>query len=78
LRARDVLWLYAGNIVAILCSVGLAVPWARIRLAKYRAEHFELLAAGDIDGFVADQERQHGARSAELVDALDLGMDIGL
>jgi uncharacterized membrane protein YjgN (DUF898 family) len=78
LRARDVLWLYASNIVAILCTLGLAVPWARIRLAKYRAEHFELLVTGSIDQFVADQERQHGARSSELVDALDLGMDIGL
>lgn len=78
LRARDVLWLYASNIVAILCTIGLAVPWARIRLAKYRAEHFELLAGGSIDQFVADQERQYGARSSELVDALDLGMDIGL
>ena len=78
LRARDVIWLYASNIVAILCTIGLAVPWARIRLARYRAEHFELIAVGGIDDFVADQERQHGARSSELVDALDLGMDIGL
>lgn len=78
LRARDVLWLYASNIVAILCTIGLAVPWARIRLAKYRAAHFELLATGSIDRFIAEQERQVGARSSELVDALDLGMDIGL
>jgi uncharacterized membrane protein YjgN (DUF898 family) len=78
LRARDMLWLYASNIVAILCTLGLAVPWARIRLAKYRAGHFELIATGSIDQFVADQDRQYGARSAELVDALDLGMDIGL
>jgi uncharacterized membrane protein YjgN (DUF898 family) len=78
LRARDMLWLYASNIVAILCTIGLAVPWARIRLAKYRAAHFELLADGSIDEFIADRDRQYGARSAELVDALDLGMDIGL
>ncbi|MFT3898426.1 MAG: YjgN family protein [Thermomonas sp.] len=78
LRARDVLWLYASNIVAVLCTIGLALPWARIRLAKYRAGHFELLASGSIDQFIADQDRQYGARSSELVDALDLGMDIGL
>lgn len=78
LRVRDMMWLYASNLVAIVCTLGLAVPWAMIRLARYRAAHFAVLADGGIDDFVRDQEREHAAAGAELIDALDVGIDLGL
>ncbi|HVI26823.1 MAG TPA: YjgN family protein [Xanthomonadaceae bacterium] len=77
LRVRDMLWIYASNAVAIVCTLGLAVPWAMVRLARYRAEHFALVAAGDLDEFVAASESRAGATGAELVDALDTGFDFG-
>lgn len=78
LRVRDLLWIYATNLVAILVTVGLAVPWAMVRLARYRAEHFTLVASGELDEFVAASESRAGAAGAELVDALDAGLDMGL
>jgi uncharacterized membrane protein YjgN (DUF898 family) len=64
--------------VAIVFSLGLLVPWAMVRLAKYRARHFVLLASGDLDAFVAEREREEGAAGAELLDALDLDMDVSI
>ena len=78
LRVRDVFWIYASNAVAIVCTVGLAVPWAMIRLARYRSAHFALVAVGSIDEFVAASESSVGATGAEMIDALDAGMDFGL
>ena len=78
LRARDVIWIYFSNGLAIVCSLGLLVPWARVRIARYRAAHFHLLALGDLDDFVAEAERAEGATSAELVDALDLDLDLAI
>lgn len=78
LHPGRVLWLYLGNLVAILCTLGLATPWAKVRLARYRAECFTLVATGPIDDFVADADAHRGAAGAELSDALDLGADIGL
>jgi len=77
LRARDMVWLYASNLVAIVCTVGLAAPWAMIRLARYRAEHFSFLARGTIDDFAAEAGGNASAAGAELVAVLDVGMDIG-
>jgi uncharacterized membrane protein YjgN (DUF898 family) len=77
LRARDMMWLYLSNGVAIVCTLGLAVPWAMVRLARYRAEHFAIVTTGSIDTFVADADRQRSAAGAELVDALDVGVDLG-
>lgn len=76
-RVRDMLWLYLSNGVAIICTIGLAVPWAMVRLARYRAGHFTVVAAGDLGEFFAASEARPGALGEELVDALDVGLDIG-
>lgn len=78
LRARDMIWIYASNIVVIVCTIGLMVPWAMVRLARYRAEHFALVANGSLDGFVAEAGGTTSAAGAELVDALDVGLDFGI
>ena len=78
LRARDVIWIYFSNGLLIVLSLGLMVPWAMIRLARYRARHFAVLVQGDLDSFIAETELDEGAASAELMDALDLDVDIGL
>ena len=72
------IWLYFSNLVAILCTLGLATPWAMVRLARYRAEHFALVANGSLDEFVTELGADRDATGAETVDALDLGVDIGL
>lgn len=78
LRVRDMMWIYASNLVAIVFTIGLAAPWAMVRLARYRAEHFSVLVSGSIDEFMAASDGRYGAGGAELVDALDVGMDLGL
>jgi uncharacterized membrane protein YjgN (DUF898 family) len=38
LRARTLAWIYISNVVAILLTLGLATPWATVRIARYRAQ----------------------------------------
>ena len=76
LRARDLLWLYFSNTLAIIFSFGLLVPWAQIRLAKYRAAKLALLAVNDLDGFVKSEQEQAGAIGEEMGEIFDV--DIGL
>jgi len=78
LRVRDVAWLYFSNLVAILCTLGLATPWAMIRLARYRAAHLRLESRTGLAAFGAAPGSERGATGAEMVDALDMGLDIGL
>ena len=78
LRARDVIWIYFTNGLAIVFSLGLAVPWAMVRLARYRAAHFAVWMHGSLDDFTAEAERAESAASAELLDALDLDVDLSI
>lgn len=72
------LGLYLGNALAVLFTIGLALPWARVRTARYRAEHLEVLGEGDLSDFVRDAfaHGDIGATATEM-DSL-LGIDIGL
>jgi uncharacterized membrane protein YjgN (DUF898 family) len=76
LRIVRMLAIYASNIVLIAMTLGLFVPWARVRLARYRAQSLTLFPAGPLlseaDAAAGDQS----ATGAELSDAMDL--DFGL
>ena len=68
--------LYATNIVAIACTLGFAVPWARIRLARYRAESLDLLPSGPLASYAAPADDDAGAAGSELGEAMEF--DLGL
>ena len=76
LKGRQLLWIYAGNTVAILASAGLLIPWAKIRLAQYRADCLSLLAGDDLNGMVAERSVGVDATAAEVDGLFDI--DIGL
>jgi uncharacterized membrane protein YjgN (DUF898 family) len=46
--------LYIVNTLAVLCTLGLAIPWAAVRTAKQRVETTALAISGDIDDIIAD------------------------
>jgi uncharacterized membrane protein YjgN (DUF898 family) len=78
LSARAMIWLYLSNAIAIVCTLGMAVPWAMVRLARYRAEKFTVVAADGLDNFVAESAQAESAAGAEILGALDMDFDIGL
>ncbi len=78
LSVRKMLWLYVSNIVAIIASVGLLVPWAQIRLARYRASCTQVLQRDDWSTFVADKSSATSATGDEIGEAFDVGFDIGI
>ncbi|MGC1550123.1 MAG: YjgN family protein [Rhodanobacter sp.] len=78
LQYWPMLGLYLTNALAILFSIGLAIPWARIRLARYRAAHLEVIGEGDLNDFVRDA-MSHGEVSATGTEMDSMfGIDISL
>lgn len=47
-RGVELLKLYVVNLFAVVLSLGLLIPWAKIRLATYRANCLTLHASGDL------------------------------
>ena len=75
-RARSLMRLYVFNTLGIVLSLGMLVPWAMIRMARYRASQLVLLAVGDLDALEAEAQGEVSAIGAEMDQVFDL--DIGL
>ena len=77
LEVLRVAWIQMSNIAAIIVSIGLLIPWARVRMLRYRLSRFSLHAAAtELDEFVAGERAGITATGSEFGDALDL--DLGL
>jgi len=76
LRTSQMIWLYLSNVVAIVISLGLLIPWASIRMARYRLDNLKLLAADELDGFVASEQEKVGAAGEEISEFFDF--DVGI
>jgi uncharacterized membrane protein YjgN (DUF898 family) len=68
-------FLYVTNTLAIMVSLGLLIPWAKIRTARYRAAMTSLQPAGDLGSFFNQQQQSQSAYGEEMGEMFDL--DIG-
>lgn len=69
------LWLYFSNTIAMLCSLGLLIPWARVRTTRYRLSRMALIPAGNLNTFMASKQQEENAIGEEIGDIMDI--DIG-
>ena len=75
LRLWPLIWLYIGNSIAIIVSVGFLTPWAKVRLSRYLAAHLELIAADNLDSFLQIEKTKASASGDAAADLMDT--DIG-
>lgn len=76
LETRPLAMIYLTNWLMLALTLGLAMPWAKVRLANYRAAHLVVLVDGSLDHFVAAEESNVSALGEEIGQAFDF--DIGL
>lgn len=76
LETKKICWLYFSNMIAIIFTFGLLIPWAMIRTAKYRISCLSVITDSNLDAFIADEAEKASAVGEELGDILDI--DIGL
>lgn len=73
---RTTVWIYFTNSLLIMLTLGLYTPWAKVRMASYRASCTTAIIAGDLDKFVGGQLEHTSALGEELGEMFD--MDIAI
>jgi len=77
LKFGKMLWILFTNLLALIVTLGLAYPWAKVRLARYRAEHTRLNAYKSIDSIVSSQKvEKTGALGEEMGEVFDMDISI--
>lgn len=75
LELGKMIYLYVTNSIAILLTLGLAIPWAKIRTVRYRASRMQVFSV-DLDEFTRHLEDDQNALGEEVGDFF--GLDLGL
>jgi uncharacterized membrane protein YjgN (DUF898 family) len=76
MSAWMLIWISVSNFVLIVLTLGLYIPWAMVRLTKYRLESVRVLPASDLQEFVAAEPEAIGAVGEEAAAVFDF--DIAL
>jgi uncharacterized membrane protein YjgN (DUF898 family) len=78
LKAGNLIWIRLSNIAAILFSIGLLIPWAKVRRAKYILNNLSVITAADstLEEFAAMAEPEESALGEAATDFFDV--EIGL
>ncbi|RQO35954.1 DUF898 domain-containing protein [Herminiimonas sp. KBW02] len=64
------------NIIGIICTLGLFLPFAQIRAMKYRIECMSLLPDGSLENFIAASQQQVSATGEGVADLLDFDLSL--
>jgi uncharacterized membrane protein YjgN (DUF898 family) len=70
------IWISVSNVVLVALTLGLLMPWATVRLAKYQVESVRLLPASDLQEFAAAEPESVAAVGEEAAAMFDF--DIAL
>jgi uncharacterized membrane protein YjgN (DUF898 family) len=76
LRAPNLMWIYVTNLLAIVFTVGLFYPWAKVRELRYQLENTLVDSDGDLSRFSAGTSQGSNALGEEAGEFFDV--DFGL
>jgi uncharacterized membrane protein YjgN (DUF898 family) len=70
------IWITASNFVLVAVTLGLFIPWAMVRLARFQLQSVRLLPASDLQEFVAAEPETIGAVGEEAASAFDFDISL--
>jgi uncharacterized membrane protein YjgN (DUF898 family) len=73
---RRLIFIQVTNLLAILLSVGLLIPWAKVRTQRYKLENLSVDVQGDLADIAAAQSEEVSALGDEIGEVFDY--DFGL
>jgi len=76
LRARSLAWIGGTNLLLIVITLGLYMPFAAVRMARYRVSCMNLLPGSALDEFVASEKASVAALGEELGEFLDIDISL--
>ncbi len=76
MKTGYLMYLYLTNTLAMALTLGLLMPWAMVRTARYRASVTSVDTNGPLEQFSAVQQEQQSALGEELGNMFDIELGI--
>lgn len=76
MKAGRMLIIAMTNLIGIVATLGLFIPFAQIRMMKYRIESMSLAPTGSLDDFIAETQAEAAATGEGAADMLDFDLSL--
>ncbi len=77
LGARALAWVMFTNFLMILVSIGFAMPWAKVRMARLMLENTLVDTSSGFNEYLSQEQERGGAIGEQIGEAFDVDMDVG-
>lgn len=76
MKIGRMLFITMTNLVGVIITLGLFIPFAQVRMMKYRIESMSLYPVGSLDDFIAETHADAGATGEGMADLLDFDLSL--
>jgi len=77
LKAKPLAFVMVTNLLAIIFSLGLALPWAKVRLARLILENTQVSTDEGFDEYITQKVKEGSALGDQIGDAFDVDVGLG-
>ena len=77
IRTKPYAWIMMTNFLAVLFSIGLAYPWAKVRMTRYMLEHTEVSTEAGFDEYLSEKQKIESSLGDQIGDAFNVDVGIG-
>lgn len=78
LTARSLTWVMISNFLMVILTLGLAMPWASVRLARVIIENTHLHSEAGFDQYFTAKQEEQSSLGEQIGDAFDIDMGVGI
>lgn len=78
LKARSLAFVMVTNLFAIILTLGLATPWATVRVLRLMLNNTLIDSNVDIDSYISQKQSEQSSLGEQIGDAFDVDIGIGL
>lgn len=77
LKARPLAWMMISNLLLVLITLGLAFPWAKVRMARLMLENTLVDTEHGFSDYVTQKQEEESSLGEQIGDAFDVDVGIG-
>jgi len=78
LGARKIAWVSVTNMVLVILTLGLATPWAKVRMARVLLENTHVDTSTGLESYISQKQDEQSSLGEQLGDAFDIDVGIGI
>jgi uncharacterized membrane protein YjgN (DUF898 family) len=78
LKARSLAWIMGSNFLLIILTLGLATPWAKVRVARLMLENTYVDVGDGFDQYVTQKQKEQSSLGEQIGDAFDVDIGVGI